>query len=39
MLGIVDFPQVVQEATRVFACEPQRRHPVESQWGASISPG
>ena len=37
MLGIVDFPQVVQEATHefadVFACEPQRRHPVEAICG------
>ena len=39
MPGILDLPQVVQEATRefadLFACEPQRRHPVESIWGAS----
>ncbi len=41
MPGIVDFPQVVQEATRVFAdvfaCEPQRRHFGEYLTGLMIA--
>ena len=41
MPGIVDFPQVVQEATRefadLFACEPQRRHFGEYLTGLMIA--
>ena len=41
MPGIVEFPQVVQEATRdfgdLFSCQPQRRHFAEYLTGLMIA--